>query len=213
MQKNKLVLGHIDEIGVVMDYCIYDYRQEGLNTVERYIADSQLNPDSDDYTSVNVMSESFYTLVQVQDILPGSGVRVNDLLGEEQFFLIDIGLSHTAVRGMVLATRLLPFNDFVMTSGAALPVDSETLVEIFNTAIQPYSNSDNGYFILEEEQEADAIAAIIRLCLENNMFSQIEYQDVSDKSETPSIRREKRISRNEPCPCGSGKKYKRCCGR
>ncbi len=25
-------------------------------------------------------------------------------------------------------------------------------------------------------------------------------------------RREKKIGRNEPCPCGSGKKYKRCCG-
>jgi preprotein translocase subunit SecA len=22
----------------------------------------------------------------------------------------------------------------------------------------------------------------------------------------------RKISRNEPCPCGSGKKYKRCCG-
>ncbi|MBW2143675.1 MAG: SEC-C domain-containing protein [Deltaproteobacteria bacterium] len=25
-------------------------------------------------------------------------------------------------------------------------------------------------------------------------------------------RKEKKIGRNEPCPCGSGKKYKRCCG-
>ena len=23
---------------------------------------------------------------------------------------------------------------------------------------------------------------------------------------------EKKVGRNEPCPCGSGKKYKRCCG-
>jgi len=23
----------------------------------------------------------------------------------------------------------------------------------------------------------------------------------------------KKIGRNKPCPCGSGKKYKRCCGR
>ena len=23
----------------------------------------------------------------------------------------------------------------------------------------------------------------------------------------------KKIGRNDPCPCGSGKKYKRCCGR
>ena len=25
--------------------------------------------------------------------------------------------------------------------------------------------------------------------------------------------KKKKIGRNEPCPCGSGKKYKRCCGR
>ena len=24
---------------------------------------------------------------------------------------------------------------------------------------------------------------------------------------------EKKVGRNEPCPCGSGKKYKKCCGK
>ncbi len=24
---------------------------------------------------------------------------------------------------------------------------------------------------------------------------------------------EKKVERNEPCPCGSGKKYKKCCGK
>ena len=28
-----------------------------------------------------------------------------------------------------------------------------------------------------------------------------------------TIRREKKIGRNDPCPCGSGKKYKKCCGK
>ncbi|MBN2463987.1 MAG: SEC-C domain-containing protein, partial [Dehalococcoidia bacterium] len=23
----------------------------------------------------------------------------------------------------------------------------------------------------------------------------------------------KKVGRNDPCPCGSGKKYKHCCGR
>jgi hypothetical protein len=27
------------------------------------------------------------------------------------------------------------------------------------------------------------------------------------------VRREPKVGRNEPCPCGSGKKYKKCCGR
>jgi uncharacterized protein len=28
---------------------------------------------------------------------------------------------------------------------------------------------------------------------------------------TPGPARKAKIGRNEPCPCGSGKKYKKCC--
>jgi uncharacterized protein len=28
-----------------------------------------------------------------------------------------------------------------------------------------------------------------------------------------TIKKDKKIGRNDPCPCGSGKKYKHCCGR
>ncbi len=31
-------------------------------------------------------------------------------------------------------------------------------------------------------------------------------------SEPTTVRKEKKVGRNEPCPCGSGKKYKKCCG-
>jgi hypothetical protein len=31
-------------------------------------------------------------------------------------------------------------------------------------------------------------------------------------SNRPTIREEERPGRNHPCPCGSGRKYKRCCG-
>lgn len=212
MQNNTFVLDDMDQIGVIMDYCIYDYREGGLNAVSMYIADSQLDPDSDEYAVVNAMSESFYTLVQVDDILPGVGVRINDLMGNRQFLLIDMGLSQTAVDDIVLATRLLPFEDFVMTSGAALPVDRETLVEIFDVAFQQYGNMDNGNITFDMQQKADLTAAIIRLCLENDSSSQIEYGDFDIEPVTSPLRRETRIGRNESCPCGSRKKYKRCCG-
>jgi len=29
----------------------------------------------------------------------------------------------------------------------------------------------------------------------------------------PFKRTDKKVGRNDPCPCGSGKKYKKCCGR
>ncbi len=34
-----------------------------------------------------------------------------------------------------------------------------------------------------------------------------------DSANAPVVRKSEKISRNAPCPCGSGKKYKHCCGR
>jgi preprotein translocase subunit SecA len=30
---------------------------------------------------------------------------------------------------------------------------------------------------------------------------------------TPFVHKDKQVGRNDPCPCGSGKKFKKCCGR
>ena len=212
MQNNKFVLDGMDQICVIMDYCIYDYREGGLNAVSRYMADSQLDPDSKEYAVVNAMSESFYTLVQVENVLPGVGARVNDLLGTRQFLLVDIGLGRTAAKGMMIATRLLPFEDFVTTSGAALPVDQETLEEILDFAVQHYGTEDGEYIDVDIRQKADLTAAIIRMCLKANASEYVRYEDVENNPATPPIHRETRVGRNDPCPCGSGKKYKRCCG-
>lgn len=35
----------------------------------------------------------------------------------------------------------------------------------------------------------------------------------SEEEHTPFVRGEKKVGRNEPCPCGSGKKYKQCHGK
>jgi preprotein translocase subunit SecA len=37
--------------------------------------------------------------------------------------------------------------------------------------------------------------------------------DTSEKKKPVVRRASERIGRNEPCPCGSGKKYKQCCGK
>ena len=34
----------------------------------------------------------------------------------------------------------------------------------------------------------------------------------SDGSVSATVKKEQKVGRNDPCPCGSGKKYKRCCG-
>lgn len=36
---------------------------------------------------------------------------------------------------------------------------------------------------------------------------------VANRKPKTVVRKEKKVGRNEPCPCGSGKKYKKCCGK
>lgn len=33
-----------------------------------------------------------------------------------------------------------------------------------------------------------------------------------EQKKSGTVRKDKKIGRNDPCPCGSGKKYKKCCG-
>ena len=40
-----------------------------------------------------------------------------------------------------------------------------------------------------------------------------EYSSLEKKEKKTPVVKGKKIGRNDPCPCGSGKKYKKCCGR
>jgi preprotein translocase subunit SecA len=40
-----------------------------------------------------------------------------------------------------------------------------------------------------------------------------EAQGEDGESHTPYVRDGRKVGRNEPCPCGSGKKYKQCHGK
>lgn len=48
----------------------------------------------------------------------------------------------------------------------------------------------------------------------DNIFSVEKRKDLYLKEKkSHTVVKEKKIGRNNPCPCGSGKKYKQCCGK
>jgi preprotein translocase subunit SecA len=59
------------------------------------------------------------------------------------------------------------------------------------------------------EEEAARVAEQMRLEQEQNL-AMMKLNHSSENEEAVS---EKKIARNDPCPCGSGKKYKQCCGK
>ncbi len=58
---------------------------------------------------------------------------------------------------------------------------------------------------LQELIQEDIVRTIYRVSLVRNQ------QPASQKREKVPVA--KKVGRNDPCPCGSGKKYKKCCGR
>ena len=85
--------------------------------------------------------------------------------------------------------------------------------------------------IEEMEEDTEVNLGFDKACLYKNMvaagadwlYNLEEWNDIFDeetrkalykeqKSST-TIVKEKKIYPNDPCPCGSGKKYKKCCGR
>jgi preprotein translocase subunit SecA len=74
-------------------------------------------------------------------------------------------------------------------------------------------------------QSSDDLEAIERRRREEEAKSKLNFQKAdannlageppqkSEAQSAPFVRREKKVGRNEPCPCGSGKKYKACHGK
>ena len=82
-------------------------------------------------------------------------------------------------------------------------IDSETLLYLYKLDVREEGLQLEDY---EREQEMymthDDAAA----------FDDPE-AEAAVKTATPVRRETPKVGRNQPCPCGSGKKYKHCCGR
>ncbi len=61
----------------------------------------------------------------------------------------------------------------------------------------------------------------VRLLLRVRVEQRVEREEVAkvtgtnkdDSAKAPIVKKENKVYPNDPCPCGSGKKYKQCCGR
>jgi hypothetical protein len=82
---------------------------------------------------------------------------------------------------------------------------------------------DRHNLIFSDEKQPQEFINLIMLAKnntriwENNGYTPSELHEILIKRDKniikfPTVKRQK-IGRNDPCPCGSGKKYKKCCGR
>jgi hypothetical protein len=82
--------------------------------------------------------------------------------------------------------------------------DGEDISQSMQSMMASHRRLLDGDSILLDDEFQDALAG------------DADDDTIDDRRDTPpeTIRREgPRVGRNEPCPCGSGKKFKKCCGK
>jgi SEC-C motif len=131
---------------------------------------------------------------------------------------MDIGLSYNPL-DVAYATRTIPLGQFWMTGGAALPTGRTTIEDAIDR-LKIQRLLVDGKFTDPHK----AALILVRRLLEGGASQHVAYEDMEDQRKLRFYRkpdgaaaRSQSVStytpgRNSPCPCGSGKRYKRCCG-
>ena len=73
---------------------------------------------------------------------------------------------------------------------------------------------ENHNVIIEENQLNELVSLMMDCCNNTRLWANKGYtpNELMKLHKTPQAK-SKKIGRNDPCPCGSGKKYKKCCGK
>jgi len=177
-----------DAMPVLWDHAIHHRFKGGRNLVDHYVAKHPPAAGSEAATALAAMERTFFSLFHVDRLVKFVGVHVTDVLRDRKHFLADVNFSTSVRKGMVLATRVIPFDGFIMTTGAAQSVSGEVLMWIAENLERDGLSPD----VLREFPPlgwAQLETSIIPACLHSEADTPIRYRDVPSGvpgSDTPT---------------------------
>ena len=90
----------------------------------------------------------------------------------------------------------------------AYKIEAFNMFEELNNIIR--EESVRAVFSLKPRKQQQPIRINVRPSV-TNLMTNAGGEDTPKRQ--PVVNKEKKVGRNDPCPCGSGKKYKNCCGK
>lgn len=202
---------------LISDFALYGIFQSGENEVQRYRR-THRQSDPERQRILDAMAGAIFTLVRVVDTCaPESAFVAEDILLDNQRMLIaDRSISATAPVGLVLCTRLFHLDGFWMTTGLGFSL----FVDNGNPAFAEFCARTDARTLrnspeLHEQLHGDFAASIVKTFMPDSKDLQAHSPSSMEEPESQAVETliSERVERNAPCPCGSGKKYKKCCGR
>jgi len=180
LRDGNMVLNSMDESAVLFDYCIHNLYRDGKNAVKRYVEETAPAEGSEERLVLEAMCRAWYSIFGLNKVVPGLGVEAEDILRRTTHLIADIGLSRTGGAGGMMATRVIPFDGFVITGGAGLPLQGgDREREAFLGAVRQACFEQNivSFTGLNRDQEKGFTRAIIRAARAGGAASFIRYED------------------------------------
>lgn len=184
-----MIFNSVHESTVLFDYCLYSARTGGKTPVEWYAAKTPPPPDSDEMTVFRAMLDSYFFIFTVRRVYKGRGISLYNLQKDKEILLMDIGFGETAVPNMLLAGRILSFQDFHMSAGAFLPLSDKPVMDAVMPIVDKWllDHPEWGRTKPSPGLEANVSAQIIRAALRAGAMDSVEYQEM-----TEAVRNKKR---------------------
>ena len=179
-----------------------------LNTILDRVPDAKIIITST-YKRSMIIGEIRHNFVEQGVIDRVIQATPNDDLGDRSNEITRaLSATRDKVEGILILDDLviLGFNEhFVQVEGGTLSSEYiEKCIEILNIDV---SHIDFRTMAELEKQTKEKMSGMEL----SSDFGLKTYNDSPKYNVVQSINEEPKISRNEPCPCGSGKKYKKCC--
>ena len=153
------------------------YGMDRSRAIDRYARSERLAPGSDEALVLDAMCHARFAVVSVVRRHEAAGLIVEDLIRQQELWLVDIGLESSFPDGSVLATRLFQHEAFSMTAGVNVPLNRNLITDALDGL--PHSLSKSPTAALDDRRFAEAI---YRVALAGGLMQRIKYLDPFDEA-------------------------------
>jgi hypothetical protein len=173
--ENQVVLESKEEIDIFTDFLLLGYQRGRRTMAERTLKKNWPPPGSDERLVLAAMADARYSLFRVEEAVRNVGVRVRDLIADEEIFVIDRMFGATAPRGKLMAGRLLRLPELWMTSGALVPLPPDAESQVLEMAAA--ARSQPGVGRLARADELAFGEAMTFACLRAGFADRVIYME------------------------------------
>lgn len=167
---------------ILMDFAIHSCRINGRSTA-RLFYDTQGPHDHEDREVLQSMTRGYYSFFRVLETERALGLWAWDILQDKQVYIVDIGLGTSVSRNSILASRVFPFDDYLITGGASLPISMGMMETIIKHLVSVYGSEFNPLSITPA-QEKELAKTTIRTFFESPDRVEVVFKSFVRSSKT-----------------------------